>query len=273
MLPISGRLGGCQFSPTSCIGSVKPEKSWLRAPWHWCQSPVTSLTRGASGPGPRCCRSGLWAGRTEQRLPLGDGHACGVGRPVVRVQGGLVQEVRTQAGVLQRPPLEGLELAGQALEHLVRLHGLVRRVEGRREPVAPVRLAAGEARPAVRAHALVGGGVAPRGRERREDVGQHVIDGGLRVLVDHLPEEVFDVPIGERRSRRSRAGSGWSPESSRWGRGRASTRSGPVPRGHGLPPWAVPGPVVDLGVGDAVRRLVHDVALRAEEGRLHVVLT
>ena len=44
MPPISGRLGGCQLFP-GCMGSVK--KSWLSAPWHWCQSPVTRGERAS----------------------------------------------------------------------------------------------------------------------------------------------------------------------------------------------------------------------------------
>ena len=91
--------------------------------------------------------------------------------------------MRPHAEILQGPPVEGLELASEAVQRLVRLHGLrlVQRVEGRREPVAPVRVAAGEARPVVCARALVSGGVAPRGRERRKDFGHHVVDGGLRI--------------------------------------------------------------------------------------------
>ena len=62
---------------------------------------------------------------------------------------------------------------------------------------------------------------------------------------------------------------------SRWGPGVCRPDEVQIPNGHGQLSLAVPGPVADLGVGaheDAVHRLLHDVALQAEEDRLHVVV-
>ena len=66
-----------------------------------------------------------------------------------------------------------------------------------------------------------------------------------------------------------------STGSSRWGPGVCRLVEVQIPNGHGQLSLAVPGPVADLGVGaheDAVHRLLHDVALQAEEDRLHVVV-